>query len=102
MKLKPLPEVSRGLVLAGSGAERLREGTVLSVGPGKWTEGVWEKGTWKHPPKRSPVGVEPGDTVFFWREHLEHQQGKQVTRVLLQECEDDVGLIRAPDVLWAE
>ena len=98
VKLDPLPTETRGgLVLpqGSSGAERVRTGTVLRVGPGKpfWSSKLKKELV-------NPVGVEPGERIAFFRENLEHQQGKQLVRVL-QELEEDTGLIRAGDVLYA-
>ena len=89
VKLDPLPETPAGsIILIGSGEERLRTGVVLRVGPGRWMGSV-----------RAPVDVVPGDKVAFWRENLEHQQGKKVTAIL-QDLEEGVGLLRAPDILY--
>jgi co-chaperonin GroES (HSP10) len=69
--------------------ERVRKGEVLAVGPGKArADGV-----------RIPMGVEVGEVVVFYREHLEHQQGKQLVSTL-KELGDDLGLIRVTDVLF--
>lgn len=69
--------------------ERLRRGEVLACGPGRERpDGV-----------RIPLDVTIGETVFFYRENLEHQQGKQLTSVL-KELGDDLGLIRVADVLF--
>lgn len=89
VKLEPLPnETPGGIFLVPSAAERVRMGTVLRVGPGRWEGAV-----------RVPVGVKPGDRVAFFRENLEHQQGQQLARVL-HELEEDVGMIRASDILY--
>jgi co-chaperonin GroES (HSP10) len=92
VRLDPIPEKSGSIFLTGSGAVRRRTATVLRVGPGRWDAGRMN---------RVPVGVEPDDKVTFWREHLEHQQGKQLVRALA-ELGDDLGLIRSSDVLYAE
>jgi co-chaperonin GroES (HSP10) len=68
-----------------------RTATVLRVGPGR----ALKSGA------RAPVGVKAGDRVTFRREHLEHQQGKQIMSVL-QDLGEDLGLIREPDVLYVE
>jgi len=98
VKLDPLPGVSKGGIIlpeGTSGMERIRTGTVLRVGPGTWR---WLKKEKKD--VRVPVGVEPGEGVAFFRENLEHQQGKQVTAIV-QELEEDTGMIRASDILYA-
>lgn len=98
VKLDPLPGVSKGGIVlpeGTSGMERVRTGKVLRVGPGKWR---WSKAERKS--VRTPVGVEVGEGVAFFRENLEHQQGKQVTAII-QELEEDTGMIRAADVLYA-
>lgn len=92
VKLDPIPEKIGSIFIDGSAAERLRTATVVSVGPGVYL---------KMTAKRRPVAVIPGEKVAFFREHLEHQQGKQVVRVLLSELGDDIGLIRETDVLYA-
>jgi co-chaperonin GroES (HSP10) len=91
VELDPLPEKKGSIFLVGSGAERLRTATVLRVGPGRWRG---------NSSTRVPVGVEPGEKVAFWRENLEHQAGKQVMGVLA-DLGDNLGLIRATDVLYA-
>ena len=91
VELDPLPtETAGGLFLVGSGAERVRTGEVLRVGPGRWTsDGA----------QRVPVELQPGDRVAFFRENLEHQQGKQLTNVL-QSVDERIGMLRASDVLY--
>jgi co-chaperonin GroES (HSP10) len=91
--LDPLPEETRGGIVLpqnSSGAERQRTGTVLRVGPGRWLYGK---------NARRPMGVQEGDRVCFFRENLEHQQGKAIQRVL-QDLEDNVGMIREDDILY--
>ena len=92
VKLDKLPEKIGSIFIDGSAAERLRTATVISTGPGVYL---------KLTAQRRPVAVIPGEKVAFFREHLEHQQGKQMVRVLLSELGDDIGLIREPDVLYA-
>ena len=70
-------------------SQRLRTGTVLRVGPGKWSKSG----------ARIPVGIEAGEKVAFWRENLEHQQGKEILSTL-QDLGEDSGMIRASDVLY--
>jgi co-chaperonin GroES (HSP10) len=80
----------------GAGAERVRTGTVLRVGPGKRH--------WNRKEKREilvPVAVGPGAKVAFWRENLEHQQGKQMSAII-QELEPGTGMIREADILYVE
>ena len=74
----------------GAGALRMRTGVLLQVGPGRWAKGGL---------RRLPVGLEVGEKVAFFRENLEHQQGKQLTR-MMQEMDEDTALIRAADVLY--
>jgi len=98
VKLEPIPsETAGGLVLpqGTSGQERVRFGTVLRTGPGVpfWSD-VLEKELLQ------PVDVVPGERIAFFRENLEHKQGRGLLQVL-QELEDDVGLIRENDILYA-
>ena len=92
VKLDKLPEKIGSIFVDGTAAERMRTATVLRVGPGKYLPGT---------SVRAPIEVQAGDKVAFFREHLEHQQGKQITRALLSELDGDIGLIREPDVLYA-
>jgi co-chaperonin GroES (HSP10) len=98
VRLEPLPEVSPGgIILKGTSADvRQRTGVVLAVGPGrrKWSSVLKKE-------LIEPVGVVVGDRVVFYRENLEHQQGKAIVGVL-QEIEENTGLIRSWDVLWKE
>lgn len=89
--LDPLPKVTSGGIHLPDDApgQRIRTGTVLRVGPGKW------KGS-----RRDPIGVEPGEKVAFLRWHLEHQTGKTVTGFLAT-LGENLGLIRGLDVLFA-
>jgi co-chaperonin GroES (HSP10) len=91
VELDPLPNKVGSLFIPdnGSGAERVRTGTIVDTGPGKCTK----KG------KRIPLGVAKGEKVAFFRENLEHQQGKQIQR-LMNEFEDGKGLIRSSDILY--
>lgn len=77
------------LVVEDSSANLIRTGTVVSVGHGRKVE--------HH---RIPVGVEKGEKVAFSRWHLEHKSGKQLTS-LLEGFGEDLGLIRAGDILFA-
>lgn len=91
VKLDPLPTATRsGIFLpqGTTGEENQRTGTVLRVGPGGKSKGAVQ-----------PVGVEPGERIAFFRANLEHQQGKELVRVL-EELEEDTGMIRASDVLF--
>lgn len=95
VKLDPLPQATAGGVIlpqSSRGSERQRTGTILRIGPGCWLYG---RST------RKPLGVQEGDRVVFFRENLEHQQGKAILGVL-QQLEEDVGMIREPDILWVE
>jgi co-chaperonin GroES (HSP10) len=72
----------------------VRTGTVLRMGPGK----VLKKGG------RSCVGLQIGDRVAFLRWHQEHRPGKSLKEAVQRnnpEIEDDLMLIREPDVLFA-
>lgn len=87
VKMEPVPQ-KRGELFLVHG-DRVRTGVVLSIGPGKCTkEG-----------NRIPIGLEKGERVAFFRENLEHQQGKQILSAI-KEVGDDIGLIRANDVLF--
>ena len=85
--MEPIRETT-GTIIQVHG-ERVRRGLVLARGPGRYEKGNLE---------RTPTGVEPGDRVVFFRENLEHQPGKAIMHVM-QEMGDDVGLIRASDIL---
>lgn len=85
--MDPLPEKEGSIFLPNKG--RVRTATVLRVGPGRPVGS-----------RRVPVGVERGERVAFYREHLEHQQGKQIVAAL-RELGEDLGLIRGPDILFA-
>lgn len=88
LQLDPLPEEQKvgSIFVPDSGAERVRTARVVSVGPGRRNPKTGE---------RIPFFVVPGMKVAFFREHLEHQQGRQI----LARLEDGYGLIRAMDVL---
>lgn len=97
VSLDPLPEESRGGIVlpqGTSGQERVRTGTVLQMGPGRrfWSSSLEQE-------MFQPTDVNVGDKIAFFRENLEHQQGKQVTSVV-QSIEENTGLIRANDVLY--
>lgn len=47
------------------------------------------------------MGVQEGDRVCFFRENFETQQGKEVMRVV-QQLEDNVGMIRRDDILFVD
>lgn len=88
VKCEPIQEKIGSIVLLHG--RRIRFAEVLAVGPGR----VW-KGS-KFP---APTGLAVGDRIAFFRETLETQQGKEIVRVL-QDLGDDLGLIRAQDVLF--
>jgi len=87
VKMDPIPEKVGSLFTVHG--DRVRQAVVLSVGPGR----VRSDGG------RIPVGVEKGERVAFYRENLEHQQGKQLV-AMLKDLGDDLGLIRASDILF--
>lgn len=91
VKLDPIPEKVGSLFMTGGSAERIRTGTVLRAGPGRYVKGT---------STRTPIGVEQGERVAFFRENLEHKQGKEILRVL-SELDEDTGLLRAGDILYA-
>lgn len=78
VRLHPLPERSGSIILPHGGP--IRTGEVLAVG------------------KTAAKEVRVGEHIAFRREHLEHQQGKQVGAVL-KELGDNLGMLRAMDVL---
>lgn len=88
VEMDPIPETRGSLILPHG--DRVRKGTVLAVGKGRYDE----KGV------RQPVGLEPGERVAFFREHLEHKQGKAILHIL-KDFGEDIGLIRANDILFA-
>lgn len=87
VKLDPLPEEQKvgSIFVPDSAAERVRTALVVRIGPGRKNA----RG------ERIPLDVRPYTKVAFFREHLEHQQGKQI----LQRLEDGYALIRAMDLL---
>lgn len=88
VRCEPIRQISlSGLVLPHG--ERVRIGEVIAVGPGRYFKGK------KHP---TPPDVSVGDRIAFFRETLETQQGKKIVQ-FMQELGDDLGLIRASDVL---
>jgi co-chaperonin GroES (HSP10) len=91
--LDPLPKTMGSLFLpdGASAAERVRTATVIRTGPGRWS---------RDGRRRLPLGVESGERVAFFRENLEHQQGK-TTQHVLRDLGGDLGLIRSPDILYA-
>lgn len=71
--------------------DRMAFGKVVAVGPGLLS---------KNGRYRIPVGVEPGERIAFFREHLVTWQGKQIRRVL-QELGEGLALLRSIDILFA-
>jgi co-chaperonin GroES (HSP10) len=69
---------------------RVRTGLVKAAGPGRTDKRGRLMG----------LDVKAGDKVAFFREHLEHQQGKEIVR-RLAELGDDWGLLREEDILFA-
>lgn len=101
MKLRPLNDwvvvrcapirqlTVSGLLLVHG--ERVRFAEVIAVGPGRFFKDK------KHP---VPPDVSPGDRVVFFRETLETQQGKNIVRLMQELDEEDLGVIRATDILF--
>lgn len=81
--MDPLPESHGSILLVHGG--RVRTGTVLRTGPGKKAADTY-----------APLDVAVGDKVAFFRENLEHKQG----RTLLTYTDENTALIRATDVLF--
>lgn len=91
VEMEPLPQQVGSIILpADNTVARIRFGRVIDVGPGRW---------FKKTNARVPTDLNPGDRVAFYRENLEHQQGKQV-QGHMAEIGDNIGLIRVPDVLF--
>ncbi len=89
VRLDPFKTERNGLWVSED-SQKVRTATVIRSGPGKPT------GASGH----VPTGVQEGDRVAFFRWHQEHQQGKQLKGVL-SELGDNIGLVRAPDILCA-
>lgn len=87
VKYDPLPEKEGSLFLVHG--SRVRTATVLRTGPGR----VRSDGSQEF------MDLQPGERVVFYREHLEHGQGKQLGAVM-GELGEDLALIRVPDVLF--
>lgn len=68
---------------------RVWKGEVLAAGPGHITK----RGTIR------PLDVKVGERVAFFRENLEHQQGKQVQDVL-HELGEDICIIQEDAILF--
>ncbi len=88
VKMDPIPE-KVGLLFTVHG-DRVRTGTIVSVGPGACNPSTG---------KRIPLGVEKGEKIAFFRENFEHQQGKQLVATL-KDLGNDLGMLRAADVLF--
>lgn len=93
VKMVPIEEkVSNGvIILADTTAQRIRQGTVVTTGPGRRVKQTGE---------RIPVGVKEGEKVAFFRWNQEHKQGQAIAR-FLGVVGDDIGLIREADILFA-
>lgn len=94
VKMKPIEEkvTPTGIIiLADTTAQTIREGVVVSTGPGRRNKNTGE---------RIRVGVEKGEKVAFFRWNQEHKQGQAIARFLGIEG-DDIGLIREADILFA-
>lgn len=77
------------VLTADSQMNNVRTGTVKAIGRGRKVE--------HH---RAPVGVEPGEKIAFFRWHMEHKTGKQIT-AMMEGLEEGTALIRASDILFA-
>jgi co-chaperonin GroES (HSP10) len=91
LELDPLREVTKGGIILPDDrpGERVRTGTVMRVGPGRWVGS-----------HRRPIRLEKGEKVAFLRWNLEHQTGKTITGFLAN-IGENLGLIREDDVLFA-
>lgn len=88
LELDPVVDRQGSIILPHGAAERT--GRVLRTGPGRTDKnGILQ-----------PVGVSAGEVVVFRREHLEHRPGQAVCQVL-EDFGDNLGMIRAPDILYA-
>jgi co-chaperonin GroES (HSP10) len=88
VRCEPLREkTSTGIILPLGG--RVRTGTVVATGPGRY---VFDS------IKRIPLGIKVGDRISYFREHMEHQQGKVLKRHLF-DLDGEHALIRVDDVL---
>lgn len=86
VKMDPIPEKMGSLFTVHG--DRVRQGIVLSHGPGRKVKGRY-----------IPIGIEKGERVVFFRETLEHQQGKQIV-ASLKDLGEDLGLIKGSDILF--
>ncbi len=92
VRIDPFPETKNGvIILEDTTTNKVRTGTVLAVGPGNRAKDTGE---------RIPVRLEKGEKVAFLRWNLEHQNGKRLL-AFLEGFGDDLGLIKARDVLFA-
>lgn len=89
VKLDEIPEKSGSIFMTGADARRVRTGTVTQIGPGKRTK----------KDALVPMYVKVGDRVAFFRENLEHSQGKRV-QAILGEFDGNIGLLKQLDVLF--
>ncbi len=71
--------------------DRVRTGTVLRVGPGKWCT---------HTAVRIRPGVEPGEKIAYFVENQQTKSGDQVLRAVQSDGPGTV-MIRTSDVLLA-
>lgn len=99
VKMEPLPKEgvsAGGILLPGDrDQERQRVGVVMGLGPGRrrWSDRLKKEIV-------EPFDVEVGERVVFFRENLEHGQGKALVGVL-QQLEEDMGLLRPSDILFS-
>lgn len=89
VKMDPVAVMS-GTIFLPTNPSRIRTGTVIRSGPGRWP---------KRGVQRTATGVEAGDKVAFFRENLEHQAGKQLSGTLA-EVGEDLAMLRVNDVLY--
>lgn len=87
IKVDPIQEKEGSIFLVHGG--RVRTATVVRMGPGK----SMPSGS------KEPIGLAVGARIAFYREHMEHKQGKTLG-AFLKEIGDDLALIRVADVLF--
>lgn len=93
VKMVPLKDETQNgvIILKDTTAQTVQTGTVVRTGPGKFIKGS---------SLRTPIGVEPGEKIAFFRWNNEHQQGQELKKHLA-ELGDNHALLRSSDVLFA-